>query len=220
MHSSFFYPNQGGSQLIADTLAKSIDVRYNTQIEQIERRGHTWIVNDEQADAIVFCGNIKHLPQMLAHSINLEGYKDAIDQLPSHGTTSVFCEIQENPYSWIYLPSKKYDSHRIICTGNFSPNNNREGKMTATIEFTDYISIDDILEQLKQIPYHPVYLTHHYAEYTYPIQTANTRKLIVALKERLQPQSFYLCGRFAEWEYFNMDAAMGSALDLGIILKK
>ena len=44
------------------------------------------------------------------------------------------------------------------------------------------------------------------------ISVADT--VIAGVKERLESQRFYLLGRFAEWEYYNMDAAMGAAIDL------
>lgn len=59
-----------------------------------------------------------------------------------------------------------------------------------------------------------MYLAHHWEEYTYPVQDASSRTLIRELKERLEPKGIYLLGRFAEWEYYNMDAAIGAALDL------
>lgn len=73
-----------------------------------------------------------------------------------------FCEIDKNPYSWIYLPDKAYESHRIICTGNFSLNNNAMGRTTGTVEFTDFISEENICKNLELIPFSPQYLTHHY----------------------------------------------------------
>jgi hypothetical protein len=124
------------------------------------------------------------------------------------------CEIEQNPYSWIYLPDKAYSAHRIICTGNFSPSNNGNGKMTATIEFTDELLKQDIELQLNKMPFSPKYVTHHYTPYTYPIQNANTRETIDMLKNELGKENFYLLGRFAEWEYYNMDAAIGAAIDL------
>ena len=86
--------------------------------------------------------------------------------------------------------------------------------MTGTIEFTDEISKEDIQEQLGKIPFHPKYLTHHYEQYTYPIQDSSTRIMVSSLKQTLEPKGMYLCGRFAEWEYANMDVCMGSAMDL------
>ena len=214
VHSSFYYPLSGGSQFIADTLSKSLDIRYNTKVEIIHKSSRGWIVNGIEADRVVFCGNIKYLSRMIGNEIDLNLFSLAIESLEYHGTTSVFCELDKNPYSWIYQPSMEHLSHRIICTGNFSTTNNAEGKMTGTIEFTDEISKEDIIEQLGRMPFSPKYLTHNYEKYTYPIQDKNTRTMISSLKKILEPYGIYLCGRFAEWEYSNMDVCMGSALDL------
>jgi len=111
------------------------------------------------------------------------------------------------------MPSAAHEAHRIICTGNFAPSNNASGMMTATVEFTDEMGRDAILDNLARIPYHPRYLTHHYEPYTYPIQTPSTRPMIAALKQTLRPHRLHLLGRFAEWEYCNMDVAIGGALD-------
>lgn len=212
VHSSFFYEKNNGSQFLADRLAEGIYVRYNTPIDTIEKNSK-WSVNGEEFDRVIFCGNIKQLPTLIEGLID-DGDQAMINNLESHGTTSVLCEIDDNPYSWIYLPSRKHSSHRIICTGNFSPANRGHGKMSATIEFTDFISKDDILNNLEQIPLHPKYITHNYEKYTYPIQSATTRNDIKQLKVKLSYSDFYLCGRFAEWEYSNMDVCMGSAIDL------
>ncbi len=214
VHSSFYYPKQGGSQFLADTFAKGLDIRYNTTVETIQKTEKGWEVNGETADRVVFCGNIKHLPKMIGNAVDISSYTGSIENLEYHGTTAVFCEIDKNPYSWIYQPSMEHLSHRIICTGNFSESNNAEGKMTGTIEFTDEISKEDILEQLKKMPFSPRYLAHNYEKYTYPIQDKDTRSMIAALKQLLEPHGMYLCGRFAEWEYANMDVCMGCAMDL------
>ena len=38
--------------------------------------------------------------------------------------------------------------------------------------------------------------------------------MIQKLKRHLSPMRFYFTGRFADWEYYNMDIAMGAAMDL------
>lgn len=101
------------------------------------------------------------MPTLLKGDEGIYSFVKDIDDLESHGTTTVFCEIDKNPYSWLYLPSRKYEPHRIICTGNFSPNNNSFRKMTGSIEFTDFFSKEDILNNLKNMPLSPSYLTHH-----------------------------------------------------------
>lgn len=216
VHSSFWYEKKDGSQYIADKLAKGLDIRYNAEIDNLEYKDCKWIVCGEVFDKVVFCGNIKDMVKMIK-GVDVEPFKAPVEALEYHGTTAVFCEIDKNPYSWIYQPSRRHESHRIICTGNFSPTNNSalisEGRITATIEFTDEISKEDILENLKRIPLNPQYIDHKYNKFTYPIQDANTREMIKDLKVALSTSHFYFIGRFADWEYYNMDVAIGAAMD-------
>ena len=218
VHSTFWYEKKDGSQFIANKLSEGLDIRYNNCIENIERVEDKWVIEDESFDLVVFCGNIKDLPSMIK-GVNISDYNEKIDSLEYHGTTSVFCEIDKNPYSWIYQPSRSHESHRIICTGNFAESNNADEKMTATIEFTDEISKENILDNLQRIPLHPKYLDHHYNQYTYPIQDNDTRDMISDLKNELSKTNFYMTGRFADWEYYNMDIAMGAAMDLCSLIK-
>ena len=217
VHSSFWYEKVNGSQFLADKLAEGLDIKYNTDITSLKYHEGKWNVNGTSFDKVIFCGNIKDLVKMV-DGINVNEYKDSIEKLEYHGTTAVFCEIDKNPYSWIYQPSRKHESHRIICTGNFSKTNNSEdlpdNRMTATIEFTDAISKEDIIENLSRIPLNPKYIDHKYNKYTYPIQDANTRQLIRNLKSSLRVFGLYFTGRFADWEYYNMDVAMGAAMDM------
>lgn len=201
-------------QFLADTLASGLNVAYNVLIDEIRPLLQSgWLVNGHSFDEVVFSGNIKDLPRIL-NGYDLGGFLQEINSLESHGTTAVFCETDPNPYSWFYQPSEAHQSHRFICTGNFAPSNNASGKMTCTVEFTDEIEEDEIRGQLTLMPFHPQYLTHHFSKYTYPIQHHDTRAMISALKDKLKPNGFHLCGRFAEWEYYNMDAAMASAFDV------
>lgn len=223
VHATFWYEKMNGSQYIADKLAEDLNIKYNSDVTSIKKYGDKWIVCGEEFDKVVFCGNIKDMPKII-EGVDISAFNKQIEELEYHGTTAVFCEIDANPYSWIYQPSRQHESHRIICTGNFAPSNNNstvtpEGRITATIEFTDSICKEDILRNLNRIPLNPQYITHHYNQYTYPIQDANTRTMVQLLKKKLASVEFYFTGRFADWEYYNMDVAIGAAMDLCHLIK-
>ena len=217
VHSTFWYEKNNGSQYIADKLADGLNIIFNANIDSVKYEDGKWIVCGEEYDKVVFCGNIKDMIKMI-NGVDVGVFKESIEVLEYHGTTTVFCEIDNNPYSWIYQPSKYHESHRIICTGNFSETNNDiqldKDRITATIEFTDEVSKEAIQDNLKHIPFNPTYIEHTYNKYTYPIQDANTRGLIRKLKTVLATYGFYFTGRFADWEYYNMDVAIGAAKDL------
>lgn len=223
VHSTFWYEKRDGSQFIADRLAEGLDIHYNADIQNLKYANGKWIVAGQEFDKVIFCGNIKDMVKMI-EGVDVESYKKPVEALEYHGTTAVFCEIDKNPYSWIYQPSREHESHRIICTGNFAESNNStalpKSRITATIEFTDEISRDDIMDNLTRIPLHPKYLDHQYNKYTYPIQDAHTRDLIKQLKAVLAPNGFFFTGRFADWEYYNMDIAIGAAMKLSQSLYK
>jgi protoporphyrinogen oxidase len=214
VHSTFYYAKNNGSQFLADRLAEGLNIIYNAKIQHLEKKENFWMVNGLEFDKVIFCGNIKKLPSMLEQTIAISTFVKPIEELEYHGTTSVLCEIESNSFSWIYMPEDTHSSHRIICTGNFSKTNNGHDALTATIEFTDEVDIDTILKNLEQIPFTPKYLTHRFTEFTYPIQNTMTRELIANLKKTTEVEGLYLLGRFAEWEYYNMDAAIGAAIDL------
>ena len=211
VHSTFHYPANNGSQYVADTLAEEIDVRYNSPVERLQRKNGKWLVNGEEADTVIFCANIRYLPSLL---VDTEIELPEVSKLEFHGTTSVLCEVDANPYSWIYMPSDNHESHRIICTGNFAESNSPAGVSTATIEFSEKMNYEQISEQLRHIPFSPRYITHRFTPCTYPIQDEETRSIIASAKAQLKPHGIYLLGRFAEWEYYNMDAAMEAGMKL------
>ena len=216
VHATFWYEKVNGSQYIVDKLAQGLKIVYGSNISSIDKIGDKWEVHGQLFDKILFCGNIKDMVKAVK-GIDLSKFENDIEALEYHGTTSVFCEIDSNPYSWIYLPSKQHESHRIICTGNFAKSNNKnlpKGRITATIEFTDSFSKEEILENLTRIPLRPTYIDHQYNRYTYPIQNINTRLLIQELKHNCCDYNLHFTGRFADWEYYNMDAAIGASMDL------
>lgn len=214
VHSTFYYAKYNGSQFLVDRLSEGLHINFNANIEKLEKIDGKWVVNGRLFDKVIFCGNVKDLPSMVAGDLNLFAHKNIIDELEFHGTTSVLCEVERNDFSWIYMPDNMHNSHRIICTGNFSDTNNGNDALTATIEFTDEVDEKSILENLEKIPFAPKYLAHRYTKYTYPIQNGSTRTVIDSIKNEMEPEGLYLLGRFAEWEYYNMDAAIGAAIDL------
>lgn len=211
VHSTFHYPEKNGSQHVADALAAGLDIRYNTPVTELRYSDSKWLVAGDWVDVVVYCGNVRDLPAMLsATGIELPD----VELLEYHGTTSVLCEVSPNPYSWIYMPSESHESHRIICTGNFAASNSPEGMSTAVVEFSEELSREAIEKQLRVIPFSPRYITHRYTPCTYPVQGNDTRTIIDTTKSILQPRNLFLLGRFAEWEYYNMDAAIEAAMNL------
>jgi UDP-galactopyranose mutase len=70
-------------------------------------------------------------------------------------------------------------------------------------------------EEIKKLPGNLLPIDHNYEPNSYVIQDHQTRSIISSAKAVLEEQNIYLLGRFAEWEYYNMDKAMEAAFTLG-----
>ncbi len=216
VHSTFWSPRQDGPQFIVDALAKRIDMRCSCEVSSIAicPNGQKRICG-ELFDYVFFCGNVKDLPLLVRQDF-VERHRLTLDRLLFHGTTTAFCEIDGNPWSWVYLPSPEYKCHRIICTGNFAASNNAPGgggaRISATVEFTDFVTDSEIGRLDGRLPFRPHFLESNYTRCSYPIQGTGTRDAIAELKAELKRHGIWLVGRFAEWEYQNMDAVITSAL--------
>jgi UDP-galactopyranose mutase len=82
------------------------------------------------------------------------------------------------------------------------------------VEFAGRVDREVMEADIGKLPGNLVPLAANYEPNSYVIQEKDTRRTINALKERLQKYNIYLLGRFAEWEYYNMDKAIEAARDL------
>ncbi len=207
VHSEFYYPKNNGSQHIVNSLSNGLNINYNTKIKKITKNRKKWVVDGVLFDHVIYTGDIRNLKDLIELEINNEHFK-------SNGTTNVFCEIDKSDISWLYIPSNNIECHRIIFSGNFSPNNNGNFINTCTIEYSGYKDIEDIKKDIVKLPFNIKILDYNYEPLSYIIQTKQTKQISKKIKSNLGQENFHLLGRFAEWEYYNMDTAINSSLKL------
>ena len=142
-----------------------------------------------------------------------------IASLDSNGTTTLLCECDANEYSWVYLPSRQIKPHRIIMTGNFSRNNNnpeliKRNRISCTVEYSGKISKEMFFNELKKLPFQMKPISYNYCKNSYILHDQESLDKINNFKCILKSEQIYCCGRFAEWQYYNMDAAIESAFNI------
>lgn len=216
VHSTFYYPKIGGSQFIADTLAGHLDIRYNCLVERIDFFGGILKVNGESVDKLIYTGKITDLPRILfTDDKTILNSLSSIEELNYHGTSNLLCECDCTDVSWLYLPEEDIKAHRIIYTGGFTPSNNgNSNRMSCTVEFSGKVSFNEMVSELSKLPGNLVPIAGNSEPYSYVIQDQFTRERVSRVKSELSRANVYLLGRFAEWEYFNMDTAIESAMRL------
>lgn len=217
VHSSFYYPMKGGSQFIIDRLGEGLDIQTNYEVRRIKKTTDGWMINDElEAKKIIYTGDIRRLSTMLlgVEDDVIEACK-AVTNLTSNGTSNVLCETDASDLSWLYLPDPTTKAHRIIYTGNFSEHNNASnGRLTCTVEFSGQVSEAEMTTEVAKLPGNLKVIASNYEPNSYVIQTHDTRARVDRVRQLLQPEGFFLLGRFAEWEYYNMDKCIERAMIL------
>ncbi len=221
VHSTFYYPKKGGSQFIVNRLSQGIKLKKEL-IKNIRIDNNKIKLNQDSNpfDSVIFTGDVRDLKNILDKKIiqelSLDKILSDISELDSNPTSTMLCECDANPYSWVYLPNPNIKPHRIIMTGNFSENNNsknlNKNRISCTVECSGEVVLEQFINELAKLPFNLKYISYNFSKSSYIIQNSKTRLLINELKKKLSIKNIFLCGRFAEWEYFNMDIAIGSAI--------
>jgi len=216
VHSSFFYPKKGGSSFIAERISSGLDIQCNANIFEITKSSTGWLINGHTYDQVVYTGDVRLLNKIInTEDTNLKQCLDEVVDLKSHGTSNALCYVDESDLSWLYLPNKEIQSHRIIYTGNFSPENNKKNtSLTCTVEFSGILSEEEMKLELGKLPFKLQPIAFNQEPNSYVIQDINTKGKIDELKKVFSPHDFFLLGRFAEWEYYNMDKAIEASMSL------
>lgn len=217
VHSTFFYPKSGGSQFIANRLAEGLSIKTDFPVNSIEVQNRSFKINNSLiTDVIVYTGDVRKLADLIKISdTQLRIALESVKNLKSNGTSNLFCECDDNDISWLYIPEDFTKAHRIIYTGNFSPANNAgSNRKTCVVEFSGKVNPETMKEEIKKLPGNLSPISFNYEPNSYVIQEKDTRQKINFLKEHLQKYNFYLVGRFAEWEYYNMDKAIEASQNL------
>ena len=94
---------------------------------------------------------------------DLTSFELVLAGLEVNGISTIFCEIDNNPYIWLYHPNIGHASHHVICTWNFAKSNNAPGKTTCIIEISGEVGVEKIKRQLQIAPCYSRYLTHSFS---------------------------------------------------------
>jgi protoporphyrinogen oxidase len=216
VHASFYYPKNEGSQFIVNRLSEDVVIHRGFEAENIRTEGKKIVISNQEYDKVIYTGDIRRLPSSFTAYLKEAGVSlEKIAALRSNGTSNLFCETDPLDISWLYIPEDFTRAHRIIYTGNFSDSNNRgSSRKTCVVEFSGKLDIGEMAKEVKKLPGNLNPLASNYEANSYVIQNKWTRPLIQQAREVLENQNVYLLGRFAEWEYYNMDKAIEAAMKL------
>jgi len=220
-HSSFYYPLSGGIQTLSNALAAGLrDLRCGSEIVALEKAGRRWAVNGaEQFDKIVSTLSLKELPGIFSGALP-QPVARAIDGLKSNSLTVTLCRTSHPfDFSWLYIPSKAFRSHRLVFQGELARNNCPAGAKSLTVETIGRWEPEAQLVELRRQPwYNDIEIgeavASSFTKYAYMIFVQKTPDNLKIITEYFKEQDFGLLGRFAEWRYYNMDVCIKRAFEV------
>jgi protoporphyrinogen oxidase len=232
---SFHYPRRGGIQAIIEGLTEDFPDRIVKDfiVKSISKVDGKWSVSDgrrmRRYDAIV---STIPLPALAEAAALPEPARKAAQDLK---VNSVICvcmggvQLCNSELSGLYIPDKTALAHRVSFLSNSSdmsaPLEKHSFIADITCKFEDETwnmsdhelvgrTVQDLLSQgvLKSGEFDASLVVRQ--RYAYVIDDLDRRKNIATLKRHLDERGLLTCGRFAEFEYLNMDAIVAHSFNL------
>ncbi|RMG76386.1 MAG: nucleotidyl-sugar pyranose mutase [Bacteroidetes bacterium] len=207
-HKFFYYPKSGNQNTFLENLSRGLNIKYNYNVVSIEKKGGKFIINGEKTfDKLVVTMPLDELCRVYQNTEN--SVLSLSRGLRYNKITTVLWRAGSVDFTWLYMPSTSVRFHRAINVGGFvSPERNY-----IITEVLGGHELEDILKWNK-----PEFLfeaiDHNISNHAYVVYYKDSMKFAGEIKKYFKKQGISLLGRFAEWEYYNMDVCMMRAFSV------
>ncbi|MEN6517067.1 MAG: FAD-dependent oxidoreductase [Methanospirillum sp.] len=231
----FSYPTSGGIEALVRAIAAPIEdrIRCGFYVRSVRRDKGRFLISDgETTVSTDRC--ISTIPlQALVPA--LEGVSpevtDAVDRLVYNGVACIFVGLRGSvpPFSWVYLPEPELGyANRVSFPSNYSTGTAPAGRGSILVECTyrpgdpvatmdDAALVQHVLDRLEAmgvLSVEDVAVTGVARQpFAYVVYDLAYQDSVRTVREFVAEWGIDLVGRFAEFEYLNMDGCIRHALD-------
>lgn len=223
INANFIYPRKGGIQAIFDSFVPQIqNLHLNSKVTSISLKNRSFELNGEK----------KNFYEKLVSTLPLTELIQILDSPPPEiklaseklrWTSLYIVNIGIDRPSLsdkqrVYYPEDDYIFHKLGYYQNQSPDMVPPGKsaVSAEISFSKIRSIskdtlvertiEDLIKAEVLYPEDEILLTPILTlPYAYVIYDHQRQKTVSFIKQFLEKNDVFLCGRYAQWEYQNME---------------
>jgi protoporphyrinogen oxidase len=228
--SVFSYPLRGGIEAMVREIAKPVEENIQTgfNVTSIKNENGKFIISNKKrvisAERLISTIPLQELLPCL--DAVPENVNRACSELKYNSIACVFLGIKGKvpDISWMYIPEKELGLfNRISFPSNYSPYVALPGHSSILIEITyregdetsrmqDRHIIDHVIKALEKMKIiirdDVVYSSVMRQKYAYVIYDLEYQRNIATVKEYCAANGIGLVGRFAEFEYLNMDGCI------------
>jgi protoporphyrinogen oxidase len=208
-HSTFFYPNSNNQNTFIEALGAGLNVVTDFNVTSIEKIVDKWIINNQyECDLIINTMPLNILPSVLQNVP--DAIKEQAKKLKYNKVTNMLWRTKPINFTWSYYPSKDTIFHRHIHIGNFF---NPQQYFTITESMGEH-SYEEMVDYGKKFDYLLEPIDYNVSDYAYVVYDQNYSESTSKIKEYIEAIGLFTIGRFGEWEYYNMDICIESAMNL------
>ncbi len=233
--SVFSYPLMGGIEAMVREIAKPVEENIQTgfHVTSIKNENGKFIISNKKrvisAERLISTIPLQELLPCLDAAP--ENVNRACSELKYNSIACVFLGIKGKvpDISWMYIPEKELGLfNRISFPSNYSPHVALPGHSSILIEITyregdetsqmqDRHIIDHVIKALEKMKIiirdDVVYSSVMRQKYAYVIYDLEYQRNIATVKEYCAANGIGLVGRFAEFEYLNMDGCIRNVIN-------
>ncbi len=235
-NNDFWYPRRGGIHALPNGFAKRLNnihlnkeiIEINTKAKELtfktgEKVGYDRLICTLPLPEVVKM--IKGIPRRVI---------EAGGDLQHNSILCVNIAVKRPHISdkhWLYFYEKEFSFHRISFQMNFSPYTvpSEMSSVSTEVAYSKFRKISKstiadrvVSDLIKAKILHKsdkiVVSDVRDIKYAYIIYDHNHRKNVTTIHNYLKKHDIYPCGRFGEWEYFNMDHSILSGKRAGELL--
>jgi len=236
----FYYPTNGGIEglinaMVRNTNKSTSKITVNYEINKITKNNDKWIVSDgkceKEYDKLVVTIPVKEVVKYIDNIP--ENVLKAVSSLRHNTVRVVLVGVNNESLfdkSAIYIPSMDVIPHRVCYMGYFSKNNVPNGKSSLMAEITTnkghelYNVSDGVLSEMIVNDMHKLGFISKQdvvaadvknLEYGYVVYDTDYYKNVKIVRDYFSSIGIILHGRFAEFDYINMDEVIRRSMVLG-----
>lgn len=223
INANFIYPQKGGIQAVFDSFVPYIqNLHLNSEVTSISLKNKSFEIN----------GRKKYFYEKLISTLPLTELIQILDSPPQEIKTAskklrwtslyiVNIGVDRPSLSEkqrVYYPEKDYIFHKLGFYQNQSPEMVPPGRSSVSaeisfsrtrpinIETLTERTIEDLIKAGVLYPDDKIILTHVLIlPYAYAIYDHQRKETVSFISHLLEKNDIYLCGRYAQWEYQNME---------------
>jgi protoporphyrinogen oxidase len=233
--SVFSYPLNGGIEALVKAIARPVEsfIKTEFRIRLLRKEGTRWLISDGQetieADRIISTIPIQHLIASL-NDVPPK-VKTACNNLTYNSLICVNIGLRGDvpEYSWLYIPDHELGmTNRISFPSQYSRHVAPEDCSSVLAEITcrhgdpvESMSDQDIIAEVTGMletmgiltPDNVVFSSVVRQPFAYVVYDKKYQENIAIVRDYCQGLGIPLVGRFAQFEYLNMDGCIRSVLD-------